>query len=113
MTKLIKNFDKIETLLQREFNINETVALLSNYNPQVFMSWGVDRLLNYKNQGLLMYVNGHHHKGWLLIILAFNDTYSYYLLEGNKGIKKEVHNIYFDQLQSAIDKDIEYIEDYK
>lgn len=113
MTKLIKNFDTIETLCQREFDTNETVQLLSQYNKPVYWSWGVERLLNYLNKGLLMYVNGHHHKGWVLIVLAWNDTYSYYLLEAGKTIKKERHEVYFDQLQELIDKDIEYIESYK
>lgn len=113
MAKLDKNFENIENLLQREFDVNETITLLSKFNKPVFWSWGVERLLNFKNKGLLMLVNGHHHKGWVLVILAWNDTYSYYLLEGNKTIKKEQHEVYFDQLQYMIDKDIEYIEDYK
>ncbi|MEC4048781.1 hypothetical protein OX284_005010 [Flavobacterium sp. SUN046] len=113
MAKLNKKFDKIESLLQREFEVTETVELLTQYNKPVFWSWGCERLLNYNNKGLLLLVNGHHHKGWVLIILAWNDTYSYYLLEGNKSFKLERHGVYFDQLQEMLDKDIEYIESYK
>lgn len=112
MANLDKNFDNIESLCQRDFDTNETVQVIQ-HNIQVYWSWGVERLINYKNKGLLLLVNGHHHKGWLLIVLAWNDTYSYYLLEGNKTIKKERKEVYFDQLQELIDKDIEYIEDYK
>ncbi len=86
MTKLNKKFDNIEDLLQREFDTSETIKLLIITNPSKWMSWGVERQINFKNKGLLLYVNGHHHKGWLLIVLAWNDTYSYYLLEGNKTI---------------------------
>jgi hypothetical protein len=112
MAKLNKNFDNLETLLQRDFEVSETVQLLQ-LNKTIYWSWGVESLLNFKNKGLLLKVNGHHHKGWLLIILAWDDTYSYYLLEGNKTIKKEQHNVYFDMLTDMLDKDIEYIEDYK
>jgi hypothetical protein len=112
MAKLNKNFENIENLLQREFDVNETVKVIQ-HNKSVYWSWGVERLLNFKNLGLLLLVNGHHHKGWVLIILAWNDTYSFYLLEPNKTIKKEQHEVYFDMLQNCLDKDIEYIESYK
>lgn len=111
MAKLNKNFDNIEDLLQREFDVNETVKVIK-HDLQVYWSWGVERLINVKNKGLLLKVNGHHHKGWMLIVLAWNDTYSYYLLEANRTIKKEQHEVYFDMLQQMIDKDIEFIESY-
>jgi hypothetical protein len=113
MANLNKNFENLESLLQREFDVNETVTLLSQYNKPIFMSWGVSKLINISSKGLLLWVNGHHHKGWVLIILAWDDTYSYYLLEADKTIKKEQHGVYFDMLQDMIDKDIEYINDYK
>ena len=112
MANLNNKFENIENLIQRDFNVAETVQLLQ-LNQPVYFSWGVERLLNYQNKGLLLLVNGHHHKGWLLIILAWNDTYSYYLLEANKTIKKEQHQVYFDMLVDMIDKDIEYINEYK
>lgn len=113
MANLNKNFENIQDLLQREFDVNETIALLMNYNTQIFMSWGVERMISISSKGLLMLVNGHHHKGWVLVVLAWNDTYSYYLLEANKTIKTEHHGVYFDMLQDMIDKDIEFIDDYK
>lgn len=44
---------------------------------------------------------------------GLDDTYSYYLLGANKSIIKEAHDVYFDELQNRIDRDVEYIEDYK
>jgi len=111
MANLNKRFENIEELVQREFNVDETLLLLQQ-KPNVFWSWGVEKVLKVKDKGLFLMVNGHHHKGWVFIILAWNDTYSYYLLESEKNIKKEVHNVYFDELQYRLDKDIEYIEDY-
>ena len=113
MANLNNKFELLQDLFQREFDVNETIDLLSNYNTPIFLSWGVERLINFSNKGLLMLVNGHHHKGWMLIILAWDDTYSYYLLEAEKTIKLERKGVYFDMLQGMIDKDIEYIEDYK
>lgn len=112
MANLNKRFENIEELVQREFNVDETLQLLKQ-NQNVFWSWGVEKVLRVKNKGLFLLVNGHHHKGWVFIVLAWNDTYSYYLIEDKKVIKKEVHDIYFDELQNRLDKDIEYIEDYK
>lgn len=110
MANLNKKFENIEELIQREFNVDETLQLLQ-LNPNVFWSWGVEKVLRVKDKGLFLLVNGHHHKGWVFIVLAWNDTYSYYLLEG-KTIIKEAHDVYFDELQHRLDKDIEYIEEY-
>lgn len=113
MTKLIKSFETIETLMQREFDPQETVRQLRLPNIQVYWSWGVEKLVNYKNQGLLVLVNGNHHKGWLFIRLSWNDTYSYYLLNPDGTVKLERNEVYCDELQYRIDLDVEYIEDYK
>ena len=109
MANLNKNF---ELLVQREFDPQETHQLLK-HNRTVYWSWGVEKVVNYYDKALILIVNGHHHKGLLLIRLSWDDTYSYFLLNDDNSIKKEVHNIYFDELQNRIDKDIEYIEDYK
>lgn len=109
MTKLNKNF---ETLSQREFNPSETLQVLKS-PINIYWSWGVEKVVNYNDKGLILIVNGHHHKGLLFIRLSWNDTYSYFLLNDDGTIKKEQHEVYFDQLQELLDKDIEYIEDYK
>lgn len=109
MTNLNKNY---ECLAQREFNVKETFDLISKYNTQVYWCWGVEKVVNYYDKGLILLVNGHHHKGVVFIRLSWNDTYSYFLLNKDLSIKLERNEVYFDQLQEMIDKDIEYIEDY-
>lgn len=109
MTKINKNF---EILAQRSFDPSETLKVLQ-HNKQIYWSWGVEKLVNYYDKALILIVNGHHHQGLLFIRLSWDDTYSYYLLNDNNSIKKEVHNVYFDELQERIDKDIEYINEYK
>ncbi|RZJ67679.1 MAG: hypothetical protein EOO50_05195 [Flavobacterium sp.] len=112
MTKLNKNFDNIETLCQRDFDVQDTLNLLIMTNGSIYMSWGVERKISYKGKGLLLYVNGHLHTGWVLVVLAWNDTYSFYLLEGTKEIKHEEHELYFDVIQQRLDIAIEKQSNY-
>lgn len=111
MTNIVKN-EKYEKLVQRDFNPAETLKVLKSPNQQIYWSWGVERVVNYNNQGLILLVNGHHHRGVVFIRLSWDDTYSYFLLNTDLSIKKEVHNIYFDELQQRVDKDVEYIDKY-
>lgn len=113
MTKLVKNFEIFDKLTQRDFNVEETIELLMRFNPTVFYSWGVERITNFKNKGLLLKVNAHHHKERVFIILAWNDTYSFYLMDSENKVIKESHEVYFDELQYKIDQTIEYIDEYK
>ena len=110
MTNIIKN-EKYESLSQREFDVSETVLVLRT-PIQVFWSWGVEKLVNYYDKGLIMLVNGRHHKGVVYIRLSWDDTYSYFLLNPDLSVKKESHNVYFDELQERLDKDVEYIDGY-
>lgn len=111
MTKIIKN-PLFETLVQREFNPAETLQVIT-HNKTVYWSWGVEKKVNYFDKGLILIVNGHHHKGVMIITLAWNDTYSFHLINDNGTIKESVHDVYFDELQERIDDKIERIEDYK
>jgi hypothetical protein len=101
-----------ETLVQREFNLRETLKVIQ-HNKQQYWSWGVEKLVNYYDKALLMIVNGHHHQGILVITLAWNDTYSFHLINDDGTIKESVTDVYFDELQNNIDMKIEYIESYK
>lgn len=109
MTKLNKIF---ETLTQRDFDVNETLQVVKS-PINIYWSWGVEKVVNYYDKGLILIVNGHHHKGIVFIRLSWNDTYSYYLLNDDGTIKVEKNEVYFDQLQELLDIDIEYIESYK
>lgn len=59
--KLMLN-ETVKNLLLCEFNPNETLSVLRS-NPSIFMSWGVEKLVNVDGRGLMIKVNGHHHKG--------------------------------------------------
>jgi len=111
MTK-IEFFNKFKSFFEREFDVNETLNLIQRTNTNVYWSWGVDNIHHFPNKGLLIRVNGHHHKGYVLITLAWNDTYSYRLFNNDWTVKKEAKDVYFDELQHRIDLDVEYITDY-
>jgi len=98
-------------LLEREFDLTETMSVLT-INPSIFWSWGVSKKLNLKNKGLLLDVNGHHHKGSVLITLSWNDTYSVYVINNRGRILNEYKEVYFDMLTEIIDNRIERIKDY-
>lgn len=100
-----------ELSLEREFNPRETLDLLKRYGFK-FWSWGASNFVNLKDKGLLFKVNGHHHKGYVLITLNHWDTYVVTLLstQGNQKYREE--NIYFDQLFEIIDNKIERIPEY-
>lgn len=107
-------FDNMDSLCCREFDVKETLLLLHHPNPNIFYSWGVSRKANYKNIGLLLYVEARRHTGWILISLSAADLYDVHLFNlGNKSIKKQIKDLYFDQLLAAIDDEIERIDEYK
>lgn len=102
---------KIDYLYKREFNTNETLSVLT-HNKNIYWSWGVSQLFNCYNKGLLMRVNGHHHKQYVLITLDWDDTYKIDYLNRNMKVIDTHEGIYFDQLVEVIDNRIERIGEY-
>jgi hypothetical protein len=104
--------DKMTELLQREFDLNETLMVLKS-PINIYWTWGVEKIYNVKNQGLILKVNSHHWKNFVLVTLAWNDTYTVSLLDEELNPTKTITEIYFDMLQNTIDREIEFIEEYK
>ena len=102
---------KIDYLYQREFETSETLKVLT-HNKMVYWSWGVSQLFNCNNKGLLMKVNGNHHKQYVLITLAWDDTYKVDYLNRNLKVIDTQTDVYFDQLMEMIDNRIERIGEY-
>ena len=98
-------------LLERDFNLTETMTLLS-LNPSIYWSWGVSKRTNLNNKGLLMEVSGNHHKGSVLITLGWDDTYNVYIINNRGRVLNEYKGIYFDVLVEVIDNRIERIKEY-
>jgi len=112
-------YSDIEKLLERDFNYTETLAVLKS-NLMKYWSWGVSNVqlvgvqLQDKNYvtGLLLKVNAHHHKSYVLITLAWDDTYCVYIINNRGKILNEYKDVYFDMLVSTIDDRIERIDEY-
>lgn len=96
----------------REFNPNETLSLLNKYTFR-FWSWGANGFKNVANKGLFFKVQGHHHKGYVLITLNFADLYDVRLFTTTGNLKDTITDLYFDQLFDAIDEKVEKIAAYK
>ena len=104
-------FSAVSNKFEREFDASETMRVLI-HNMMRYFSWGVSKKYNVNNKGLLLKVSGHHHKGWVLITLAWNDTYSVYIVSNKGEVKDEYKEVYFDELAELIDNRIERIEEY-
>ncbi|CAH8295861.1 hypothetical protein EV196_1131 [Mariniflexile fucanivorans] len=106
-------YEKFKTeFAQRPFDQNETLLWL-NRNKIITMSWGFNSPTSLDEHGLMFKVNGHHHKGWVLVTLAGNDTYTLRFLSAQfKETKAKITEVYCDVLQETVDNAIERIESY-
>lgn len=109
MTQNLHNI--LKTLTKREFVVNDTMRLITS-SGNVYWSWGTSRKINIDNKGLLLLVNGHHHKGYVFITLDWNDTYTVYIMTVFGRIINEYKTVYFDELVELIDNRIEKIPEY-
>jgi hypothetical protein len=111
MNKITIN-QTVSPLVEREFNLKETIMILRN-NDSIFWSWGVSRMINFMNKGLLFKVSGHHHKGWVLVTLGWEDLYKVHIISNKGVVKNSYEGIFFNQLTEVIDNRIEKIKEYQ
>jgi hypothetical protein len=97
---------------QRDFSQIETMRVLLG-NQTIYWSWGVSKKVTLGKVGLMLKVNGHHHKGWVLITLGWEDLYRVHIISNSGKILNEYEGIFFDDLVEIIDNRIEKIKDYK
>ena len=100
------------SLTKDTFNVKETMSLL-RHNLPIYWSWGVSSVTNVSDKGLLLKVNGHHHKSYVFITLAFDDTYTVHIISNRGNVLNTYEMVYFDMLVEVIDNRIEKIPDYK
>ena len=103
----MKIITAIKPLLENkmEFNPTETMGWLT-YNQPVFWSFGVSKMINLSNKGLLLRVSARRHKGWILITLNGSDLYDVYLVNTLGKVKKEIKDVYCDGLLDTIDEQL-------
>ena len=120
MDKLTKLFAIIDEKGVREFSAGTTLQQIRAGvdNMGVMLSWGIETVFSHPQgeqlcKGMGFHVNGHHHKGWVVITLNFMDTYDvHYVSESGDEIVETQTDLYFDQIGEVIDRRIEWIEDY-
>jgi hypothetical protein len=102
-----------EKIGQRSFEPKELLQALQCNATVTLMSWGSHDWSACGDQWLRFKVNGHHHKGLVYIVLAWNDTFTIYYTD-LQGMIKDMHEeIYVDELVEVLDKRIEFIDAYK
>jgi hypothetical protein len=106
MTTEQKKHDTLSNLKGREFNPIETFQLLKT-QPLLLMCWGFRKVLSIKDKGLMFTVSGALHKGYVLITLAWNDTYTVQLFSTQWNEKAKYEGIYCDMLIDFIDSKVE------
>jgi len=104
--------------------------LFGTMDPSVIFSWGISGFAAVDNDtmeklgidnslgGLLFNVNGHHHKGEVIVSLNHLDYYDVFICNISKenqtnAIKDMQKNLCFYEFGDWIDKQIEYIDEYK
>lgn len=112
----------IETVGERNFNASETIKQMQCIGDNAMiklMSWGahkfvVDKKDQYgESQALRFKVNGLKHKGFVYIVLAYNDTYTIYYVNNSGKIIEKQTDIYFDVLNETIDNYVEKVDEYE
>ena len=97
---------------KRELNAQELLDYFKAHGFR-FMSWGANNFLNIKNKALRFKVNGHHHKGYVYVACNGTDLMDFVLVSTHGNIKHIQSDLYIDQLFDAIDKKVEFIEEYQ
>jgi hypothetical protein len=104
------NIDEI-TKSTREFNCNEILDYF-RMHTHLFWSWGANGFGNYNNKALKFKVNGHHHKGFVYIVLNGLDLFDVYLTAKSGKIKETLNDIYLEDLFTILDERIEKLPEY-
>lgn len=93
---------------------------LLRYFPAIVMSWGVDNK-SYRiatdeegRSGLEFHVQGFKHKGKVKILYdEGTDSFLFHLISESGEIVKTVEDVFLDELVSKIDREVEYVDNYK
>lgn len=105
----MSNINKTKILQEspeRDFNVSETFQLLK-MDMNKLMCWGSRNFTIIKDKALFFRVSGMLFNGWVLITLAWDDTYTVRLVSTQWNVKQTITDVYFDCLTDTIDKAVE------
>jgi hypothetical protein len=103
--------ENLDNMVELNFDQNETLQQLQ-MNRSIFWSWGVSNMFRISDTALMLRVNGYIHKGWVMITLGWNDTYTYRLLNKQYNEVYKETDVYCDMLVERIDEKIEKQPNY-
>lgn len=112
ITTKVAQAKMLNSIGEREFEPKETMQWLK-VNPIWLMSWGFREATTFQNKVLFFKVSGHHHKGYVVITLAWDDTYTVRFVSNKWVEKSKFEMVYCDGLAELIDDKVEYIPAYK
>lgn len=107
-----KQSEVLSSVGERSFNPQETMQWLTR-NKLWVMTWAARNFTRFEDKALFFTVSGHHHKGIVLITLAWDDTYTVRLLSSQWNEKAKFENVYCDELAELIDNKVERIGEYE
>ena len=107
-----KKLAVLQSAVQRNFDAKVTMSWLTR-NRLWVMTWGARNFTTFEGKALFFTVSGHHHKGIVLITLAWDDTYTVRLLSSQWNLKAVFENVYCDDLAELIDTKVERIGIYE
>lgn len=103
---------------ERSFNATETFRVLRT-KPTWLWSWAARNYTQvpskvYKEEtGVFFFrVSGFLHKGYVVITLAYNDTYTVRLVSMKGEVKQTLTEVYVDELCEKIDVAVERQKEY-
>lgn len=95
----------------RHQDSNQTLSLLKTQQIKL-ISWGAQNFATPIKNVFRFNVNGHHHKGYVYIVVNGADLFDVYLTTfTNKKVDK-LEGLFFDELVNRIDERIEKIPEY-
>jgi hypothetical protein len=99
------NLDRFKNCIK--LNFKDTIAAIQFKGHAVFWSWGARAFTNIEHKALRFYVNGRFHKGHVYISVNGKDLYDVVFTTSMGTIKKEMNDIFCEDLAEIIDNIVE------
>ncbi len=111
----MNNENQQQPLEEYDLNMAKYIWSILRTRPSITMSWGIDPdSIKPVKVGLEFHVQGFIHTGLVRITLnEGEDLFEVELIDEKGGTVKKLTSIFFDELISVIDENVEKTEDYE
>ena len=100
-----------ELKIREFYSMDKLVETLQS--KMTVWSWGAKNWTKFSDYVLGFIVNGHHHKGWVLVMVNDMDTFDIIYTDFDMKVVDVDGEVYIESLISVIDEKVEYINEYK